>query len=56
MTAKGTDPELFEPTEYLIALGNFVARFADLEGLLNMTVWKFSALNTRDGEVENETE
>jgi hypothetical protein len=42
-----TEVELFEPPEYLLALGNFITRFADLEGLLNAMVWKLSGLDKR---------
>jgi hypothetical protein len=38
------EAELFESEEYLIALGNFITRFSDLEGLLNAAVWKFANL------------
>ena len=37
--------EMFEPPEYLLALGNFIVRFSDLEGLLNAFVWKMAALH-----------
>jgi hypothetical protein len=37
--------ELFEPPEYLQALGNFILRFSDLEGLLNVFVWKCADLH-----------
>jgi hypothetical protein len=39
--------ELFEPPEYLQALGNFITRFSDLEGLLNAFVWKCANLHQR---------
>jgi hypothetical protein len=44
---RGIAPEFSESPEYLVALGNFIARFADLEGLLNAMVWKFSALDKK---------
>jgi hypothetical protein len=39
--------ELFEPADYLQALGNFITRFSDLEGLLNAFVWKCANLHRR---------
>jgi hypothetical protein len=47
MTSSEPAPELFEAPEYLLALGNFITRFADLEGLLNAMVWKFSTLDKK---------
>jgi hypothetical protein len=45
--SKQIEVELFESTEYLLALGNFITRFADMEGLLNAMLWKLSGLDKR---------